>query len=181
MGSLGRAGGQCRVSPESPVSVRLRGHLRRRRHALPLRPGPPVSWRTSAAALVARHRAPQLAPCAVGRLATRSGFGGPQDWEVAGVGCSQVGVVNENQAPALTPWDPVPRGPPGPGHELAADLRHPKLKSGGHPKEWRSWYTGAAEARPGVGAQGAAGGLALGRGECWAVPGIGAGRGEPSP
>lgn len=67
--------------------------------------------------------------------------------------------------PRLTRVDAIPSGPPGPGHELAPDLRHPQLAGGGHPEKRRARHSHAAETRPGLGPEGAAGGSALGRGE----------------
>lgn len=72
----------------------------------------------------------------------------------------------------LTPVDAVPSRPLGPGRELAADLRHPQLTGGGHPEKRRARHACAAEARLGLDAERAAGGPALGRGECGAVRGV---------
>ena len=133
----------------------------------PHRPGPAVVGRAAAAARVARRRAPQPAPRAARRCAARSGIGGRRGRGGPGGGSGRpAGVLA-----ALTPVDALPSGPPGPGRELAADLWHPQLAGGGHPEERRARHACAAEARLGLGAERAAGGPALGRGECGAARG----------
>ena len=111
----------------------------------------------------AEPRTPSRAP-PVGELpGWESGVGGP------GGGCGRPlwggpgGVLPP--PPRLSRADAIPSGPPGPGLELAADLRHPQLAGGGHPEERRARHSRAAETRPGLGPEGAAGGPALGWGE----------------